>query len=41
MNEDMGVPDDNEANYKAIYGILFEFYEYKCSLYSALMESQM
>ena len=41
MNEEMGVPDDNESNYKAIYGVLYEFYEYKCSLYSALMESQM
>ena len=44
MNENMGLPADNENDYKAIYSILFDFYDYKCSLSSfepEQMQSQM
>ena len=44
MNENMGLPVNNENDYKGIYAILFDYYDYKCSLYSLepeQMQSQM
>ena len=43
MNETMDLLANNENDYNAIYAILYDFYDYKCSLYSLepIMESQM
>ena len=34
MNENMGLPVNNENDYKGIYAILLDYYGYRCSVFS-------